>query len=239
MLTACLSFFSSSSALCGDFPPFLPFPERLPSEIRSEVVSVWRGYTLTRAVNGQSARPPLDLVRLFIDLPVVTVAASRHLGLANYQVRQIGPTSYYEVEDGEGARGTYRVLFEEPYRRVFLASGGRPIRILGQVTGAALTVLIFRPEVGLDGRPWVAQRVETFVRVDNTIPAFFARILAPLFPGYVDRKIGEGFNIMASVSGWAYENPRAFCHWLGKEGEVAPYHTEFSSYCGRTEWKGQ
>ena len=170
---------------------------------------------------------------------MVTVAASRHLGLANYQVRQIGPTSYYEVEDGEGARGTYRVLFEEPYRRVFLASGGRPIRILGQVTGAALTVLIFRPEVGLDGRPWVAQRVETFVRVDNTIPAFFACILAPLFPGYVDRKIGEGFNIMASVSGWAYENPRAFCHWLGKEGEGAPYHTEFSSYCGRTEWKGQ
>lgn len=223
----CFFFLVAGRVLAADSPPFLPEPERFPAEIRNEIASVWSRYTLTRVVSGQPARAPLDLFRLFVDLPEVTAAGARHLGLAKYRVHQLGP-DYYEAQDGEGAEGTYRVLLRTPQRRVILTWGGHSSRILGRITGASLTLLTFEPEPGDDGAPRIAQRVETFVRIDNAVAAFFARILLPLFSGYADRKIAETFNVTAQVSAWAHEDPTAFCQWLGNQPETARYSGEFA-----------
>jgi len=214
-------------ALGADFPPFLPEPERFPAEIRNEITAVWSRYTLTRAVSGHPARVPLDLFRLFVDLPEVTAAASRHLGLAQYRVRQLGP-DFYEAEDGEGARGTYQVLVREPHRRVMLTWGSHTSRILGRITGASLTILDFVPEIGTDGGPQISQRVETFVRIDNRLTALIARILLPLFSGYADRKIAQTFDVTARVSAWAHGDPTAFCLWLANQPDGVRHRAEFA-----------
>jgi len=213
--------------LGADFPPFLPDAERLPAEVRSEVVSVWSRHTLSRTVSGQPARVPLDLFRLFVDLPEVTTAAARHLGLAKYRVRQLG-LDLYGADDGEGAMGTYRVLVREPHRRIMLTWGRHTSFVLGEISGASLTLLAFEPETDADGRPWVAQRVETFVRIDNRVAAFFARLLLPLFSGYADRKIVETFNVTARVSEWAREDPADFCRWLAGEPEAGRHRAAFA-----------
>lgn len=220
-------FLAAGRVLAADFPPFLPEPERFPAEIRSEIASVWSRYTLTRVVSGQPARAPLDLFRLFVDLPEVTAAASRHLGLAKFRARQLGP-DYYAAEDGEGAEGTYRVLVRDPHRRVILTWGRHSGRILGQITGASLTLLTFEPETGENGALQIAQRVETFVRIDNVVAAFVARILLPLFSGYADRKIAETFNVTARVSAWAHEDPADFCRWLAGEPDAGRHRAEFA-----------
>lgn len=227
LTTLSLVFLGAGRSLAADFPPFLPEPERFPSEIRTEIVSVWSRYTITRVVSGQPAHVPLDLFRLFVDLPEVTAAASRHLGLAKYRVRQLG-LDFYEAEDGEGAGGTYRVLVRDPYRRIMLTWGSHSSLLLGRITGASLTLLMFEPETDADGRPQIAQRVETFVRIDNQVAAFFARILLPLFAGYADRKIVETFNVTAQVSEWAHGDPTTFCQWLGAQPEGARHRTEFA-----------
>ncbi|MEK7363833.1 MAG: hypothetical protein AAB016_07645 [candidate division NC10 bacterium] len=64
-----------------EFPPFLPSAGDFPPDVRSEIISVWTDHTLTRVVDGRSARAPLEIYRLFVDYPDVTAAASRHLGL--------------------------------------------------------------------------------------------------------------------------------------------------------------
>ena len=216
----------AGQALGADFPPFLPERERFPAEIRNEITAVWSRYTLTRAVSGHPARVPLDLFRLFVDLPEVTAAASRHLGLAQYRVRQLGP-DFYEAEDGEGAAGTYRVLVRDAQRRVILTWGSHAGPILGRITGASLTLLTFEAE-SVDGASQIAQRVETFVRIDNQVAAFIVRILLPLFSGYADRKIAETFNITARVSAWAYEDPTTFCQWLSSQPEGGRHRAEFA-----------
>lgn len=227
LTVVCFLFLGAGGVLATDFPPFLPEPERLPAEIRAEVTAVWTRYTLTRAVSGQPARAPLDVFRLFVDLPEVTAAAARHLGLAKYRVRQLAP-DFYEADDGDGAGGHYRVLVHDPDRRILLTWGSHRSGILGRITGASLTLLTFAPETGADGSPQVAQRVETFVRIDNRVAAYLARILLPLFSGYADRKIAETFNVTARVSAWAHEDATAFCHWLGSQSEGARYRNEFA-----------
>lgn len=214
-------------ALAADFPPFLPEAERFPAEISGEIVSVWSRHTLTRVVSGQPARVPLDLFRLFVDLPEVTAAAARHLGLAKYRVRQLGP-DLYEAEDGEAAKGTYRVLVREPHRRIMLTWGSHTSLILGRISGASLTLLAFEPETDADGNRRIAQRVETFIRIDNQVAAFLARLLLPLFSGYADRKIVETFNVTARVSEWARGNPADFCRWLGGEPDAGRHRAEFA-----------
>lgn len=214
-------------SLAADFPPFLIEPERFPAEVREEVASVWRDHTLTRVVSGEPARVPLELFQLFVDTPEVTTAASRHLGLGKQRVRRIG-SDLYEADDGEGAVGTYRVLLRQPHRRILLTRGSHESFILGRITGATLTLLTFAPESGHDGRPRIAQRVETFVRIDNPVAAFVARAVFAIFSGYADRKVAEAFNVTVRVSAWAYENAGEFCRWLAGAPELARYRAEFA-----------
>ena len=203
----------------ADVPPFLAGAGELPPDVRAEIVDVWNGYTLTRVVEGQPARAPLEIYRLFVDHPDVTVAASRHLGLAKYRVRVLGPHEF-AAEDGEGAKGTYRVLLKDDRRRIILSRGSYEGRILS-MSGASLTILSFGLRAGAEGVPEVVQRVETFVRIENQVAAFFARLLLPFFSGYADRKIAETFNVTAETSEWAARDPAAFCAWLASPDGLA------------------
>lgn len=211
-----------------EFPPFLRGAGEFPPDVRAEVVSVWNGYTFTRAVEGRSAHVPLESYRLFVDHPEVTAAASRHLGLAKYQVQPLAPDRY-AAEDGEGASGTYRVLLQDNHRRVMLTRGSHEGRILGRISGASLTILSFGVRTGDDGVPAVAQRVETFVLIENQVAAFFARLLVPLFSRYADRKIAETFDVTAKVSEWAAREPIAFCAWLASPAGVPARREAFAA----------
>ena len=211
-----------------EFPPFLPGASEFPPGVRSEIISVWTDYTLTRVVAGRPARAPLEIYGLFVDHPDVTAAASRHLGLTKYRVEPLGPDQF-AADDGEGAQGTYRVLVHDDRRRIMLTRGSHEGAILGRIGGASLTILSFEPRAGADGVPEVAQRVETFVRIDNPVAAFFARLLLPLFSGYADRKIAETFNVTARVSEWAAREPAAFCAWLAGADGVPARRDAFSA----------
>lgn len=211
-----------------EFPPFLTGADEFPPDVRAEIVSVWNGYTLTRVVDGRPAQAPLEIYRLFVDYPDVTAAASRHLGLAKYRVEALGPDRF-AADDGEGAKGTYRVLAQDERRRILLTRGSHDGRILGRIGGVSLTILSFELRAGADGGPEVAQRVETFVRIDNPVAAFFARLLLPLFSGYADRKVAETFNVTARVSEWAAREPAVFCAWLASTDGLPPRRAAFSS----------
>ncbi len=211
-----------------EFPPFLPGAGTFPPEVRAEILSVWKGHTLTRVVDGRPARAPLEVYRLFVDHPDVTAGASRHLGLTKYRVQALG-AERFAADDGEGATGTYRVLLQDERRRIMLARGSHEGRILGRIGGASLTILFFESRAGRDGVPEVAQRVETFVRIDNQVAAFFARVLLPFFSRYADRKIVEAFNVTAEVSQWAAREPAAFCAWLSSADGVPDRRATFAA----------
>lgn len=210
-----------------DFPPYLPHPQSLPADARREVQAIWSRRTLFRASSVEPAPAPLPLYRLFVDLPEVTAAAGQYLNVGHYRVVRTG-TEEFDVTDHEGTRGHYRVIRREARQRVLIVRAQRKTRLVGDVSGTTLTVLTLIPETAPDGRPQVAPRLESAVRIEHRVVALIASVLVPMFPRYADRKIGEVFAVAARVSGWAWEKPDEFCAWLGAQPGGARWKETFA-----------
>ena len=189
------------------WPVFLPPPATYsPAEV-SAVQRAWEAPTLHRAVEGPPAPMPLASYLALVDAPDLTAAAARHLGIAQYDVRKIGP-DWYEAADDDGAHGVYRVLVREGNRRVTLSWGSRHGALLGTISGSALTVMQFEAR-GNQTR----QRLDTYVVIDNVVAAGLARVLVGAFGHVADRKLVHGFAVTAKVAAWASERPEEFCAW--------------------------
>ena len=193
------------------WPPFLPPRTRVPPVIAAGVERVWSRPTITRRIEGERARAPVELYTTLIDTPDVTAAAARHLQLARYEARRLGE-DWYQVDDGAGSHGEYHVLVRERGRRVILSRGSYTGRLLGTITGMALTEIRFEPQTGD-----VAQGLTAWVLIENRFAALLVRVLVPLFGQVVDRKLQEVFRVTARVAEWAASRPAEFCQWLGQE----------------------
>lgn len=215
---------SGVTARSHDVPPYVPHPERLEPGARAEVAAIWTRRTLVRSATAEPARVPIDLYRLFIDIPEITAAAGRHLGVGKHRVVRTAADEF-DVEDHEGTRAHYRVILRTPTQRVIVARARRTTRVVGEVRGATVTVLTLVPGVGSDWQPEIVQRLESAVRIHHRIVAMIARVLVPLFPSYADRKIGEVFAIATRVAAWAAARPDDFCLWLGAQPD-GPRHRE-------------
>jgi hypothetical protein len=193
------------------WPPLLPPRNTLPPSIAADLERVWTRPTITRHVEGERAQAPLDLYVALIDAPEITTAAARHLQLARYDVRRLGEDRYH-ADDGSGAQGEYQVLVRERGRRVMFSRGRHTGRLVGTITGMALTDIHFEAR---DGH--VAQRLTAWVLIENRFVAMVARVLVPLFGRVADRKLQEGFRVTARVAEWAAARPVEFCEWLGRQ----------------------
>jgi hypothetical protein len=217
---------ATSPAGAIDFPPFLA-PDQFAAETRAEIEALWKRRTTTRTTIGRPARVPLELYRLFVDLPNVTTAAAQHLGLTTYRIMPLGPDRF-AVEDNEGAKGTYEVVLRRPTQRVLLTRVERTTWVLGHVSAAAVMLLTLSPDTARDGRPQTAQRIDSAVEINHRILAFVVRVLTPAFPRYADRKASEVFNMAVEASAWAYEKPTEFCRWLRDQPGGRELRREFA-----------
>lgn len=217
IVPALLVALAVTATAAGDaerWPPFVPSPATLPAAIATGVEQAWGRPTFTRHVDGERARAPFDLYVALVDAPEVTAAGARRLGLARYDVRRLGP-GWYHADDGAGAQGEYHVLARERTRRVMFSRGHHVGRLLGTITGVALTDLRFEPHGGE-----VAQRLTAWVVIDNRLAAMLARIFIPLFGQVADRKLQDAFRVTARVAEWAAIHPTEFCKWLGGEAAL-------------------
>ncbi len=190
------------------WPEFLEPRETFPHDVVAAVERVWLEPTLTRTVRGRPARVPLALYLAFVDTPDVTATAARAHKLARYEVQPLDDDRYV-ADDGDGARGTYRVLLREPTRRVILSWGEHRGSILGTIGGSALTLIEFAPQPHA-----VDQALTAYVRIENRVAAALARILVTVFGFVADRKLAAGLRVTAGVAEWAVERPGEFCAWL-------------------------
>jgi hypothetical protein len=203
----------TAPALAGDrrppWPPFLPPSSRYAADLVAAIEQVWQDPTLVRRVQGRPARVPLEVYIAFVDAPEVTAAAARFLKLARYEVEGLGG-DWFRATDHDGASGTYVILARFPTRRVMLSWGEHSGRLLGTISGSALTLLEFEARDGL-----VDQHVQAWVRIEQSFAAALARMLFPIFGHVADRKLVEGAAVAAQVAEWAVADPEAFCEWLG------------------------
>jgi hypothetical protein len=199
------------AAAAERWPSLLPPRTTLPPAIAAGVERVWSRPTITRHIEGERAHAPVALYAALIDAPEVATAAARHLRLAPYDVQRLDADRYH-VDDGTGAQGEYHVLVRERSRRVMFSRGRHTSRLLGTITGMALTEIQFEARDG-----YVGQRLTAWVLIENRFVALLARVLVPLFGQVADRKLQEGFRVTARVAEWAATSPVEFCEWLGRQ----------------------
>jgi hypothetical protein len=204
-----LAFGVAATADSG-WPDFLAPPASWSPDIATAVDRIWNDPTLHRSVAGPSAPMPMNRYLTLVDLPDVTAAAARHLGLDSPEVRWLGE-DWYEADDRAGARGVYRVLSRDPRRRVILSWGHHTSRFLGTVGGSALSLLTFSDR---DGQ--TAQRIDAYVHIDQRTAAALARALVRLFGWVADRKLAKGFELSVKIARWIEDDPDGFCRWLAR-----------------------
>ena len=193
------------------WPALLGSRDVFPPDVSAAVERVWIEPTLSRTVNGRSARVPFDVYVAFLDTPEVTAAAARFRKLGRYEIQPLDDERYW-ASDGDGARGIAQVLRREPRRVVLLSRGEHTGPILGTITGSALTILDLEPREGV-----VNPRLTAYVYIDNRVAAALARVLIAIFGSLADRKLGEGLRVTAEVAEWAVDRSGGFCEWLARE----------------------
>jgi hypothetical protein len=192
------------------WPPFLASRDGLAADVALLVERTWGDLTFSRTVKGRPARAPFDLYAALVDTPEVTAAAARFRELARHEVRWLGP-DWYEADDGGGSRGEYRVLVNEPRRRVILSWGEHESLLIGTIRGSALTEMLFEPRGDR-----VDQQLTAHVRIEHRLAAAVTRALLLLFGGLADRRLREAFETASSVAEWAVARPEEFCAWLAR-----------------------
>jgi len=180
-----------------------------PLKCRPPSSRVWLEPTLSRTINGPSARVPLDVYEAFVDTPEVTAAAARFRRIRTFDIHSLDEDSYWG-DDGDGARFVNRVLRREPRRRVLLSHGQLVNPLLGTITTSALTVLDLESQDGA-----VSPRLTAYMYIAKD--ATLARLLVPTFGFIADRKLGEGLRATSAVVEWAVGRSGGFCEWLAHE----------------------
>jgi hypothetical protein len=202
---------NAREASAGSWPDLLGSREAFPPEVSAAVDRVWIEPTLSRTVNGRSARVPFDVYVAFVDAPEVTAAAARFRKLGRYEIRALADDRYW-ASDGDGARGIAQVLRREPRQFVLLSRGEHTGPILGTIRGSALAILDLEPRGDV-----VNSRLTAYVYIDNRVAAALARMLIASFGSLADRKLGEGLRVTAEVAEWAVDRSGGFCDWLVRE----------------------
>jgi hypothetical protein len=197
------------------------------------VAKVWQEPTLTRTVEGDPVETPFEVYRVFVDMPDVTAAAARHLGLARYEVRRVSADTY-EADDHAGASGRYQVLVHTPERRVLLSTGRHKSFLLGTVSGQALTVVTLEQRDAT-----IVPRLTAYVHIDHPVAAALARALVRVFGRLADGKLGEGFQVTARVAEWAWRSPAELCRWLEHDAVPRTRAAEVADTLARCETSDQ
>jgi hypothetical protein len=205
----CLASISGASGT--PWPPLLGSREAFSPEVSTAVERVWIEPTLSRTINGLSARVPLDVYVAFVDTPEVTATAARFRRIRSYEIHALDDDRYLG-SDGDGARFLAHVLRREPRRRVVLTQGQQINPVLGTISGSALSVLDLETQEGK-----TTPRLTAYVYIANRGAATFARVLVPTFAFIADRKFGEGLRVTAAVAEWAVDRTGGFCDWLARE----------------------
>lgn len=105
-----------------------------------------------------------------IDSPVVLSAAARHLELTNETAEEVGD-GHFELRSPTGSRASYRVIWQDQTHRIILSQGS--LALFGGVTVDASVVGVLTLS-SPDGA--VQQDLKVFVRVDNKVLSWLARV---------------------------------------------------------------
>lgn len=162
--------------------------------------------TLQKSVERFRFRSQPAIFEFLINHPDFAVAVARELRIARYQITPRSDGTYDAV-DMQGIHGSFRPLYTAHGERVYGGVGSYRPRFLPSFSGHAVVRLRYQHRFDPGGLPVVENRAEVYVRLDNRIAAFFARLLLPFLQRVVDQKVNQALTVAKRVSEQITMNP--------------------------------
>jgi len=162
--------------------------------------------TLQKSVERFRFRSQPAIFEFLLDHPDFAAAVARELRLARYRITPRSDGTYDAV-DMQGIHGSFRPLYTAHGERVYSGVGSYQPSFFPSFSGHAVVRLRYQHRFDPEGLPFVENRAEVYVRLDNRVAAFFARLLMPFLHGVVDHKVNQALTVAKRVSEQIAMNP--------------------------------
>lgn len=194
----------------------------LPEAARIRAEAVLSNELFSQRVSGIRYRSREAVFEFLVDHPDFAASVARALRVGQYRLRPVAEG--YEGDDNRGARGTIRLLYTEPGRRLYHLEGRYDTRGLPTIAGEMLVLLEYHHEADGQGGTQVDSSLSGHLRVDTPVVGALAGVLSglarPLIARAVEQKVRRFFNTVARVSRWAYDEPEQLAAALDGHPEV-------------------
>jgi len=163
-----------------------------------------------------------ELYSFLINYPEIVVNIWKVMGITNVHLKRLGPNSFH-ADDGAGTVTTVRVLFANRGTNVFFADGYYDGPMAPRKIGAQCVLLLrsgFTRTEG--GQSFVSNRLDVFVRFENTAADLLARTLHPLIGKTADFNFAESTKFLAKISKNAEDNFPGMQSLVGRLVNVDP-----------------
>jgi len=180
--------------------------EELTGEARRKLMAVCQRPSIYRRLPAVSF--PCDpLLHLFlIRNPEVVVNIWQLMGVASMSAQRLGPY-LWKGSDGVGTTCEVELVYGTEELHVLYSDGYYEGSLLkNKVTGRCVLVLQSHHQVGRDGRPYMADRLDLFVQIDNTAADVIARTIAPWVGKVADANFHESCQFASKLWQTAEQN---------------------------------
>src|SRR3972149_2631535 len=167
-----------------------------------------------RQVDGIAFRSRKEVYDYLIQHMDSAADVSRVPRVGKYRMRRT-PTGF-EADDGHGAHGFLRPLYDDGDRRVFYLQGRYDPPVLPSIPGRLVLVLDTSYTQAPDGENYAEMRVAGYLRLDSVLAEVIAPGAQSFTGGMVQKKVKRFFRDVARVSRRAYDDPDGLIEELAR-----------------------
>lgn len=167
-----------------------------------------------RQVDGIAFRSRKEVYDYLIQHMDFAADVARMLRVGKYRMRRT-PTGF-EADDGHGAHGFLRPLYDDGERRVFYLQGRYDPPVLPSIAGRLVLVLDTSYTQAPDGENYAEMRVAGYLRLDSVLAEVIATVAQSFTEEMVQKKVKRFFRDVARVSRRAYDDPDGLIEELAR-----------------------
>ncbi|GAA4440356.1 hypothetical protein [Bremerella cremea] len=199
----------------------IPFPQLRPQD-QNRVADVVKDPSIFRRLPVQVINCDPELYSFLVSYPEVVVNIWELMGITTVEVQRLSPTTFH-ANDGAGTVSKVDIIYADGQTNVFFAQGYyegplAPTRIV------ANCVLILRSGYtkAAEGKSFVSNRLDVFVKFESRGADFLAKTLHPLIGKTADYNFAETSSFIGKISKNAEDNVNGMQHLVGRLEKVDP-----------------
>ncbi len=216
----------------------IPFSQIDPAQ-QQRVAGVVRSPSIFRRLPVQVVDCDQELYRFLVHHPEVVVNIWELMGITNVQVKRLSPTRFH-ASDGAGTVSTVDLIYADEEKNLFFAQGQYDGPLAPRPITAECVLLL---QSGFteteEGRTFVSNRLDVFVKFDSKGADLLARTLHPLIGKTADYNFAETSAFIGKISTNSRDNFLGMQNLVSKLSSIDPeVRQQFATVVGRVYQRG-